>query len=125
MQVLKELLVAANALLSQYNYESSVIHASLSKSPINTPALDSTMVNSVIIQLESELFDLSCLYHNCHSQLRDKMQALNEAERSVSNLHNDLEQLTKCLGDAKSLLAHKDDMVDVTLYLKECKVCSN
>lgn len=117
--------MSANALLSQYNYESSTIHACLSKSPINSSpyaVVDSTLINSVIIQLESELFDVSCLYHNCYSQLGDKRQALSETERSVADLFSDLEQLTMCLEDANNLLSHKDNMVDVTLYLKDCKV---
>ena len=94
----------------------------LTKSPITPPSVDSTSINSVILQLESELFDLGCLYHGCHRQLRDKLQSLGDAERAITNLHSDLALLTECLEEAKSLLAHKDSMVDVAQYLKECKV---
>ena len=123
MQVLSEPLVSANALLSQYNYESASIHTALSNSPNASPALDSSFVNSIILQLESKLFDLGCIYHRCHSQLRQKAKHIDAAKQSVANLHGDLEQLTECLEDAKKLVACKDDVLDFSQYLKDCRVC--
>ncbi len=101
-----------------------MIHSALSKSPLSPRSvLDSTSVNSIILQLESELFDLGCIYHNSQCQLRDTLQHLSDAEHAATNLQSDMQLLTASLDKAKNILAQKDKIVDVNEYLKECKVC--
>ena len=122
-QAVVERLFNSNDLLSKYNFDSSNIHSLLScSSPSFSPSLQSTTNNSIILQLESELFDLGCYYHRCQSLLRAKARLIRDREREISSLHTDLEKLTLCLEEAKTLLAQREGILDVGQYLKDCKV---
>ena len=78
--------------------------------------------HGVLLYTECQLFKLSALYHRCHSLLREKAQVLRRTQEDYASLHNDLKELAECLEEANQLLIHRDELLDVSQFLHECKV---
>lgn len=104
-------------MLSHCNEHTAQLHTSLS-----SVSTEDAQVNFLLLQLESELFDVSCLHHRCQMKLREKLHELKKREKDISSLQMDLKVLSQVLEEAKDLLVKQDCITDVNEYLNECKV---
>lgn len=104
-------------MLLHCNEQTAQLYTSLSSIPTEDP-----QVNFLLLQLESDLFDVSCLHHRCQMKLREKLHALRKREKDISSLQMDLKVLSEVLEEAKELLGKQDSITDVNEYLNDCKV---
>lgn len=103
--------------LSHCNTQTVQLHTSLS-----SLSIDSSSVNHILLQLESELFDVACFHYQCQMLLRDKLHLVREREKDLSSLHSDMEILSQSLKSAQELLSQRDKLTNVQEYLNHCKV---
>ena len=106
-----------NQQLSDYNNQTVHLHASLSTLP-----LDCERVDYIVLELESELFDVSVFHYRCQMLAREKVQVLKEREKDLSCLQANMELLSQSLKNAQDLLSQKDSITNVQDYLNQCKV---
>lgn len=81
--------------------------------------------NILLLQFESELFEVSVLHHRCWLKLQEKLKLLKNLERDVTSLQGSIENLSSLLENAQVLLSKRDSIMNVQDYLDECKVRDN
>lgn len=114
LQAIRSQLDCSNILLSKYHDESpQLVTASSEDQPHH----------GIVLHTEYQLFKLSTLYHRCRLLLEEKEQVLHQAQEDYGSLYDDLKELSECLEEANQLLIHRDELLDVSQFLLECKVC--
>lgn len=104
--------------ISQLNETTSHLYNSLSSSS----SQQEDTASALLLQFESELFEVSVLHHRCWTKLQEKLKLLKNLEKDVTSLQESIESLSALLTSAQGLIARREGIMNVQDYLEECKV---